>query len=282
MKTAEKGFTLIELAVVLAIIAMLGVMLLPALASVRGNSQRIACVNNIKQIAATFRIWEGNHGNRYPMAVSTFQGGASEYVAHSSGGPTPIAPSKALVPGMVFMVMSNELATPTILFCPSDNIHNNVATNFSFQDMLGIASFPSSGITTPQPGEPASGPQSKVSYFINSDVSELHPQDIMTGDDNIGSNGAASAGAANFRFGGSTSGEYCTQAVNGLTSLGLTAAAYGSANQWWSWTAIDFHRNSGNLGLTDGSCQLVDITGLHSALQNSTNTATAEVFNFMP
>lgn len=282
MKTAEKGFTLLELAVVLTVIALLGTMLLPALASVRGNSQQITCVNNLKQVGAAFRIWEANHSGRYPMQTSTFQGGASEYLSHSSGVATPTAAIKTLFPGMAFMVMSNELATTKILFCPSDNIHNNAATNFSYTDLLDVSPPPSTGLTTPMPGEPGNGTSSKISYFINADATEANSRDILTGDDNIGNNGATSASAAaNYRFGGSTTSELCTQAANGTTSVGNTSQAY-NGSPWWSWTANDFHLKSGNLGMTDGSCQMVDIPGLHSALSFSTNSAAAEAINFMP
>jgi len=134
MKQQKKAFTLIELLVVIAIIAILAAMLLPALAAAKKKAQKISCTNNQKQVGLSFRIWEGDNNDKYPMAVSTSSGGASEFLAHSSstGSATPTI-AVVECPGMAYQVMSNELSTPKILWCPSDNIHNSYATNFGFQ-----------------------------------------------------------------------------------------------------------------------------------------------------
>ena len=271
MKNQKKAFTLIELLVVIAIIAILAAMLLPALAAAKKKAQKINCTNNLKQDGLAFRIWEGDNGDRYPQAVTYQNGGANEYLAHQNGT-TVSTPKANLNPGMVFMVMSNELSTPKILFCPSDAMHtanSGYATNFSFQDLLGC------GYASPA----LAGGLTKISYFINADASEASPQDIMIGDDNIGTGGnTANNAAASYRFGATAPG--LVPNIGGGQYQQLSVGAWSSsAATAWAWTANDFHQKSGNLGMADGSVQSASISGLHTYLSNSTNSALG-VFNF--
>jgi prepilin-type N-terminal cleavage/methylation domain-containing protein len=281
MKQSDKGFTLVELLVVIALIGMLVALLMPALASAKSKDARLTCINNLKQVGLAFRVWEGDHNDRYPMQVAASSGGVNEFLGHSLGSATASVPSRGYAPGMTFMVMSNELSTAKILFCPADNIHSSFATNFSYFDLLYISGVPPpSGNVGPQRGEDSTS-SSKVSYFVNGDATEANPQDIMTGDDNIGNNTSSLTMASGWRFGASSSSASVTQASSS-TTVGITTTSFSSANNNWAWTAKDFHQKSGNLGFSDGSCQLATITGLHNYLSNSTNSAAAEAVNFMP
>lgn len=284
MKPLEKAFTLLELLVVITLVAILAATLLPALASTQTSAQKLTCLNNLKQIGLAFRTWEGSHGNKYPMAVSSASGGVNEFMSHSSGNSTPTAPTKVECPGMAYLVMSNLLSSPKVVFCPADNVHtanSGYATNFSYTNLLDIATPAINGTPAVQVGENG-GSNSKISYFINGDATEANPQDVMTGDDNIGNNGATTlSSAANYRFGSSAGNNTCAQAVNGTTSVGITTQAF-NGSPWWAWTPNDFHQKTGNIGMADGSCQSATITGLHSYLNNSTNSASAEAINFMP
>ena len=105
---STNGFTFVALLVIIAIVAILAAMLLPALASAKRKAQRINCINNLKQIGLGYRIWEGDNGDKYPMAVFTINSGADTF--------------------RYFQVMSNELSTPRILVCPADM--RTAAANF--------------------------------------------------------------------------------------------------------------------------------------------------------
>ena len=270
---STKAFTLVELLVVIIVITVLAAMLLPALAATKGISQKIYCINNLKQIGLAFRTWEGSQNSRFPQAVSYMYGGANEYLTHQNG-PGGVTAANPLNPGMAFMVVSNGLSTPKVLFCPSDNYHtagSGYATNFSYQDLLGIAA-PTAG------NKATASSTTKISYFVNGDASEANPRDVTIGDGNIGNQTAtANNGAASYRFGQNPTSEIA--ALPQAQQLLATGASWGNAAGAWAWTANDLHQKSGNIGMADGSCQSASISGLHTYLQNSTNSALC-VFNF--
>jgi prepilin-type N-terminal cleavage/methylation domain-containing protein len=253
----KSAFTLIELLVVIAIIAILAAMLLPALAAAKRKAQKISCVNNLKQVGLSFRLWEGDNGDKYPMAVTAANGGASDYTCKGATGtltPATGAPLTAF-PNVGytanFLVMSNQLSTGKILICPSDSLSGGAyagathtyATNWVVNAGAGGFNYDA------------------VSYFVNGDATENDPQMVMSGDCNIGVGTTASS-------------------VPGSPRL-TTATLYPGGNPpTWAWTSTDLHQSSGNFQLSDGSVQSVSIGGLKTALQNGTNTVVTPGYNF--
>ena len=232
----KRAFTLIELLVVIAIIAILAALLLPALAAAKRKAQRISCVNDLKQVGIAFRLWEGDNQDRYPMAVSTVKNGAQEYVYSALGNASYYNVCA------IFTVMSNEVNTPKILFCPADNgTYNNIPRTYGTNWLTFDPYTVNGGTLTYQ----------YLSYFICGDAFESYPQMILDGDRNIGT-------------------------INGLGTPALSTNIAGV--QWngntanaFAWDSASLHLKNGNLGLADGSVQQATIAGLQQALTSATN-----------
>lgn len=99
----SRAFTLLELLVVLAIIAILGAMLLPAISRTKASGQSIVCLNNLHQIGIALQIYVQDDQNRLPVM----------YDHPTSGAPPGPSIDKVLLPYVG--------GVSNIFRCPSDN-----------------------------------------------------------------------------------------------------------------------------------------------------------------
>jgi prepilin-type N-terminal cleavage/methylation domain-containing protein/prepilin-type processing-associated H-X9-DG protein len=70
VRRPDSAFTLIELLVVTAIIAILAALLLPTLSRAKANGQSAACLNNLKQLQAAWKMYENDHNDWFPPNIS--------------------------------------------------------------------------------------------------------------------------------------------------------------------------------------------------------------------
>jgi prepilin-type processing-associated H-X9-DG protein len=143
------AMTLTEVLAVIAVLAVLAILFFPwPEPSARREAQYINCINNLKQIGISYRIWEGDHGDKYPMQTSVTNGGTMEL-------------ANGINAWINYSVMSNELSTPKVLICPADT-GKIAATNFTTDFN-----------------------NSKISYFVCLDAEDTNPQMFLSGDDNF-------------------------------------------------------------------------------------------------
>ena len=241
----KQAFTLHELLVVMIVVAGMALLAVQSMAQVAKKSPRIYCANNLKQISTAFRVWAGNHTDRYPQQVSNAQGGAMIFGA-------AVLPSHTYT---VFQVMSNELITPKIVVCPSDG-ERNATTNFV--NLAGRGNFNNLA----------------VSYWVGRDAHQTMPQMFLTGDRNVYGNSASTNSPTVAVLSGYGNSPYSPSLAGSLVAIGTNASS--TLNPPPIGFTDKMHGKAGNVAMADGSVQQFSSLRFYSArAQTGDPTGTA-------
>lgn len=102
---AANGFTLLEVLVVVAVIALLVAILVPGLSAARKEAQRMSCLGNVRAVGHALNLAKGQNG-RYPLR-----------------DPAPLVPEAiqldSISQHVAELLVNGSLGQPEALYCPT-------------------------------------------------------------------------------------------------------------------------------------------------------------------
>jgi prepilin-type N-terminal cleavage/methylation domain-containing protein len=116
-----RGFTLVELLVVIAVISILAALLLPAFNRGREAARSVSCISNLHQIGIGLQLYVSDNGNRLPALFDW------------SGSQPPDANSP-----FINRVLAHHVGSSNVFRCPSDRsgVYELTGSSYSWNFLL--------------------------------------------------------------------------------------------------------------------------------------------------
>jgi prepilin-type N-terminal cleavage/methylation domain-containing protein/prepilin-type processing-associated H-X9-DG protein len=114
-RAPSAGFTLVEVLVVIAVIAMLAALLLPVLGRARESAKQVKCLSNVRQLAAALISYTNDNRGWFPGAAMGSQRLAHDWIHWQTSGNPPRDPQESAIARHLSKPLSDGVFT-----CPSD------------------------------------------------------------------------------------------------------------------------------------------------------------------
>ncbi len=153
MNQRRTAFTLIEVLAIILVIGVLALIYLPTVAGRAHHSNRIGCLNNLKEIGTGYRLWAGDNGDLVPSQQTVISNGWKDFLTNANQGTNC---------WMNYAIMGNEMGqSPKLVVCPNDERQAALSFTNGFDN-------------------------THVSYFVGVTANDVYPQSIQGGDRNLG------------------------------------------------------------------------------------------------
>ena len=125
-ESSRRGFTLLELGVVVAVVAILAALTIPVVSHLRARAQRVKCTNNLRNLSAAANLYLQQNGSWPQIPPSSAEGPSDEY---SKAWIAALAPFNATRETWICPTIQNLLGNPD--FNEPDNVRiDYIATPF--------------------------------------------------------------------------------------------------------------------------------------------------------
>ena len=121
MRQNRGGFTLVELLIVVAIIALLAALLFPVFAKIRERGRQTVCLSNLRQLGLATALYAQDSDDRYPYGGDPGDLQTNGWQFSESGKYWPAIQQMQANHQTLPHVMSNYVRDREIWHCPSDN-----------------------------------------------------------------------------------------------------------------------------------------------------------------
>jgi len=150
-RNCGRAFTLVELLIVIAIIALLIALLFPAFAMARRSAMRTVCQSNMRQLAVAFIMYVNENGGAFPRPAQEMYPRPEDWIHFQTG--------RSFADGRVTRYLGDGERARQVLACPSDDVESH---NFFFW-----------GLSVPDPGVDATQQPRPDKYTFSYTVSEF-------------------------------------------------------------------------------------------------------------